>query len=247
MNLLIMSLEVPQHLQQYLQNINQNTKQVVNNSIHSLAEKTQQASSSVRQITTETKTKAIDSVKGSLEQIQQSTSTAIQTSVNSSVNDWLQQHPVIYQLVKFLGWASNHPIWGVVLILLVIAIAWSLIRALVRLIESASLSILKTPIKVIWLISNYIWQLLRKFTISNWNNLKNTNQAEIIPLIDVNPNIVKDKQTRLAEISVRLTKIQNEQNELLAEAAELLKSKENQNHYIEIYPVKNEIYKDVMQ
>ncbi len=238
----MMPLEISDRLRQDFQNINQNTKQLVNNSIHSLAEKAQQASSSVQQITTETKTRAIDSVKGSLEQIQQSTSTAIQTSVNSPINDWLQQHPAISQLFKFLGWASNHPVWGVVIILLVIAIAWSLIRALVRLIESASLSILKTPIKVIWLISNYIWQLLSKFTISNWNNLKNANQAAITPVIDVNfPNIVKDQQTRLAEISLRLTEIQNEQNELLAEAAELLKSKDKQNHYIEIYPVKNEI------
>lgn len=244
MSLLMMSLQIPEQLRQQFEN----TKQLVNNNIHSFAEKAQQTSSSIQEITTETKTRAIDSVKDSLGrtlqtagQIQQSTSTAIQSSINSPINDWLQQHPLIYQLVKFLGWASNHPIWGVVIILLVIAIAWSLIRAIVRLIESASLSILKTPLKVIWLFSGYIWQLLRKFTISNSNKLNNTNQAQITPLIDVNfANVGNEKQTRLAEISIRLTEIQSEQSALLAEAAQLLKS-DNVNHYIDISPVKNEI------
>jgi hypothetical protein len=239
------SLQIPEQLRQQFEN----TKQLVNNNIHSLAEKAQQTSSSIQEITTETKTRAIDSVKDSLGrtfqtagQIQQSTSTAIQTSINSPINDWLQQHPVIYQLVKFLGWASNHPIWGAVIILLVIAIAWSLIGAIASFIKSASLSILKTPLKVIWLFSGYIWQLLRKFTISNSSKLNNTNQAEITPLIDVNfLNVGNQKQTRLAEISIRLTEIQSEQSALLAEAAQLLKSEDKQNHYIEIYPVKNEI------
>lgn len=245
MNLLMMSLQIPEQLRQQFEN----TKQLVNNNIHSLTEKAQQTSSSIQQITTETKAKAMDSVRDSFGktlqtagQIQQSTSTAIQTSINSPINDWLQQHPLIYQLVKFLGWASNHPILGAVIILLVIAIAWSLIRAIVRLIESASLSILKTPLKVIWLFSGYIWQLFRKFTISNWNKLNNTNHSQIIPLIDASfTNVDNKKQTRLAEISIRLTEIHSEQSALLAEAAELLKSEDKQNHYIEIYPVKNEI------
>jgi hypothetical protein len=244
MSLLIMSVQIPQQLHQHFEN----TKQLVNNNIQSLAEKAQQTSSSIQQITTETKAKAIDSVRNSFgktlqaaEHIQQSTSTAIQTSINSPLNDWLQQHPLIYQLVKFFGWASNHPIWGIVIILLLIAIAWSLIRAIVRFIESASLSILKTPLKVIWLFCGYIWQLFSKFAVSNWNKLNNANQSQITPLIDVDfKNVGKEKEARLAEISIRLTEIQSEQSALLTEAAQLLKS-DNANHYIDISPVKNEI------
>jgi hypothetical protein len=245
MSLIMISIQIPQQLHQHFEN----TKQMLNNNIHSLAEKAERTSSSIQQITTETKTRAIDSVKDTFgktlqtaEQIHQSTSTAIQSSINSPINDWLQQHPLIYQLVKFLGWASNHPIWGAVIILLVIAIAWSLIRAIARFIESASLSIIKTPLKIIWVFFGYIWQLLRKLTLFNLNKFNNTNQAQITPLIDASfTNVDSDKQARLAEISMRLTEIHSEQSALLAEAAKLLKSEDKQNHYIEIYPVKNEI------
>jgi hypothetical protein len=245
MSLIMISIQIPEQLRQHFEN----TKQLVNNNIHSLTEKAQQTSSSLQEITTETKAKAIDSVRDSFgktlqtaERIQQSTSTAIQSSINSPLNEWLQQHPLIYQLVKFLGWASIHPIWGVVIFLLVAAIAWSLIRAIARFIESASLSIIKTPLKVIWLFCGYIWQSFSKLTISNWNKLKNTNQPQFTPLIDASlTNVDDDKQRRLAAISMRLTEIHSEQSALLAEAAELLKSKDKQNHYIEIYPVKNEV------
>ncbi len=157
------------------------------------------------------------------EEIKQSTSTAIQTSVNSPLNDWLYQHPAMFQMLKFIGWVANHPIRGILIILLGIAVLWSIIRAIVRLIEIASLSILKTPLTFIWLFIKYIWQFLSKFTIINWNKFKDANTAEIVHLEDMNPQLRgNNKQKRLEEISARLTEIQKEQHALLEEASELI-------------------------
>ncbi|PAX53977.1 hypothetical protein [Brunnivagina elsteri] len=174
---------------------------------------------------------SIGYLKGSLgqalqavEEIKQSTSTAIQTSVNSPLNDLLYQHPGIFQVLKFVAWVANHPIRGIFIILLGIAVIWSVIRAVVRLIEVASLSILKTPLTFAWLFLKYIWQFSSKLTMMNWNKFKNANTTEIIHLEDINFQLRENyKQKRLGEISVRLIEIQKEQHTLLEEASGLMK------------------------
>ncbi|MBF2063408.1 MAG: hypothetical protein IGS39_03080 [Calothrix sp. C42_A2020_038] len=213
----------------------QSTKQLVNDTINSLTDAAQQSQNQA----VNTVTSGIDNLKNSLhktlqsaENIQQSTSAAIQNSMNSSVNDWFAQHPAVYKLVQLLGWAANHPIWSVVIALLFIAFAWSIIRAVVRLIETASLSILKTPLRLILLLVSYIGQKLGKYTAFGWKKLTSSNTVVVAPQIDNNTDTENKKPERLAEISVRLAEIQSEQNALLAEAAELLKL--NKNH-IEIY------------
>lgn len=214
----------------------QSTKQLVNDRVNSLTDAAQQS----RDQAVNTVTSGIDNLKDSLhktlqsaENIQQSTSTALQTSMNSSVNDWLVQHPAIYKLVQLLGWAANHPIWSVILGLLFIAFAWSIIRAVVRLIETASLSILKTPLRLMWLLFSYIGQKLGKYTVFGWNKLTSNNAVKEAPIINVSDTTtVNTKPERLAEISVRLAEIQSEQNALLEEAAELLKLDKN---HVELY------------
>jgi hypothetical protein len=214
----------------------QSTKQLINDRVNSLSNTAQQS----RDQAVNTVTSGIDNLKDSLhktlqsaENIQQSTSTAIQNSMNSSVNDWLVQHPAIYKLVQLLGWAANHPIWSVILGLLFIAFAWSIIRAVVRLIETASLSILKTPLRLIWLLISYGGQKLGNYTAFGWNKLTSNNAVKEAPIIYVSDTTTVDtKPERLAEISVRLAEIQSEQNALLAEAAELLKLDKN---HVELY------------
>lgn len=188
----------------------------------------------------DTVTNRIDYLKDAIGQqlqtaqnIQKSTSTVIQSSINSSLNDWLQQHPTIAQLFNFIGWASSHPIWSLIIALFAIAIAGSIIRGMVRLIETASFSILKTPFKLIGLLIQSIWQLSSRFTVSGWNQITDINSQNITPAIDANyQETESDKQKRLTEISVRLAEIQSEQNALLAEAGRLLKFEEGENHRI---------------
>lgn len=94
-----------------------------------------------------------------------------------------------------LLWATNHPIVSLIIILFTFAIAWSLIKAIGRLVEAAGFSILQAPFK--------FGQVLIKVST------KKKAGGE------------KNKQ-RLAEISTRLEAIQNEQNELLQEAAAII-------------------------
>jgi hypothetical protein len=165
-------------------------------------------------------------------EIKQSTSTAIQTSV--------YQHPAVFQVLKFIAWSANHPIRGILIILLGIAIIWSIIRAIVRLIEIASLSILKTPLTFLWLFLKYLWQLLSKFTIISWNKFKDANSAEIIYLEDINSQLKENnKQKRLGEISARLGEIQKEQHALFEEALELMHDEKLDNTNAANIAVKN--------
>lgn len=178
------------------------------------------------------------------EEIKQSTSTAIQTSVNSPLNDLLYQHPAIFQILKFIAWVVNHPIRGILLILLGIAIIWSIIRAIVRLIEVASLSILKTPLTFMWLFIKYVGQFLSKFTIISWNKFKDANTTEIIHLEEMDSQLRENnKQKRLGEISVRLIEIQKEQHALLEEASELINygKLEERRDISRLYSVKNDL------
>ncbi|MEA5570163.1 hypothetical protein [Calothrix sp. UHCC 0171] len=171
------------------------------------------------------------------EQMKQSTSVAIQASVSSPLNDLLLQHPALVQTLKFIGWMLNHPIRGVFIILLVIAIIWSIIRAIVRLIEAASLSILKTPLKLIWLFMKNIGKLFSNFTITSWTKSQDIRNRGIPSLGDINSELTENNQCnhqcqRLVEISSRLAEIQREQNTLLQEASELIISGKLDNNFL---------------
>ena len=166
------------------------------------------AGKAVNTITTATD-KAVDTVsataKGSLEQTLQKAdqlsgamSSAMQTAISDSVSQWLQAHPVVFQLVQVLLWATNHPIISVIILLFAVAIAWSLIKAIGRLLETVGWSLLQSPFK--------LSQVLIGVSTKSLGNGGN------------------DKQQRLAEISTRLEAIQKEQNELLQEVAAILAS-----------------------
>lgn len=174
----------------------------------------------------------IGQTKGSLEQTLQTTgqlkittSEAIQTAISSSVSDWLARHPVVFRLVQVLLWATNHPIISLVILLFAVAIAWSLIKAIGRLIETAGLTILQAPFKLGQVLIGVGYQSLGKFgglTFKQVTVAKNTNTPAL-----QNPTselIHKDKQQRITEISTRLEAIQKEQSELLQEAATILAS-----------------------
>lgn len=172
----------------------------------------------------------IEQTKGSLEQTLQTTgsktSEAIQTAIGSSVSDWLQAHPYVFRLVQLLLWATNHPIVSLVIFLFVVAIAWSTIKAIGRLIETAATSLLQVPFKLSQVLIGIGFQSLGKLS-GTVKQLAGANNAHAPTLQDSSSEIIhKDKQQRLAEISTRLEAIQNEQNQLLQEAAALLTSDE---------------------
>ncbi len=218
----------------------QQAKDFVNEKVNSLTESAQQVGESLQDTATQTTDRAIDtvtttlgqakaSVEGSLQtaaQIKSTTTSAVQTAIASSVNDWFTQHPAIFRLVQILGWATNHPIISLVVLLFALAIFWSIIKAIGRLIESASLSILRVPLKFFQAVikfSFFSFTKVSSLAVKQLTDAKTTNQILALPPATSEP-IHQDKQQRLAEISSRLESIQQEQNLLLQEAAELLAS-----------------------
>ncbi|MBH8578397.1 hypothetical protein I8752_36780 [Nostocaceae cyanobacterium CENA369] len=225
--------------QEVLQRL-QTAKHIVNQRVNSLTNSAQQAGQSLKETATTTTDKAINTVtttfeqaKGSLEQswqtaeqVKNTTSTAVQSAIASSVNDWLVQHPVLLRLVQILGWAANHPIISLVILLFALALIWSIIKAIIRLIETASWSILQVPLKLIRTLIQAIALSLTKvssFTIQQITGNKNTDNTSFL-LTTNSQEVYQTKQQRLAEISSRLEIIQQEQKELLQEAANLMAS-----------------------
>jgi hypothetical protein len=201
-------------------------KDYVNQNINSLTNSAQQLEQSLQQTTNTATDKAIDAVTTTLgqswqtaEQIKNTTSGAIQTAINSSVNDWLVQHPIFLRLAQILSWASNHPIISLIILLFAIALIWSIIKAIIRLIETASFSILKVPLK--------LFQSLIKFSVFSFNQVGNLavqrlNKNQILDEKTEASVIYLDKKHRLTEIATRLQAIQQEQQELLQEASILM-------------------------
>ncbi|MBN3873967.1 hypothetical protein [Nostoc sp. JL33] len=208
----------------------QNVKDFVGENVNSLSNSAQQAGESLKATATTTTDKAIDTVTTSLEQTWQTadkfkstTSGAVKDALASSVSDWLIQHPIFFRLVQILGWATNHPIISVVILLFTLALLWSIIKAIVRLIETASWSILQVPFKLLQALIEVSFLSLTKVGSFAVQQMTATETIDNLPVL-LPENFQPSKQQRLAEISHRLEAIQKEQNELLQEAADLIAS-----------------------
>ncbi|WP_392479259.1 hypothetical protein [Nostoc sp. C110] len=208
----------------------QNVKNFVGENVNSLSNSAQQVGESLKATATTTTDKAIDTVTTSLEQTWQTadkfkttTSGAVKDVMASSVSDWLTQHPIFFRLVQILGWATNHPIISIVIFLFALALVWSIIKAIVRLIETASWSVLQVPLKLLQALIKVSFLSLTKvgsFAVQQFTATKTTDNLP--PLLP--ENFQPNKKQRLVEISHRLEAIQKEQHELLQEATDLIAS-----------------------
>ena len=206
----------------------QNVKDFVGENVNSLSNSAQQVGESLKATATTTTDKAIDTVTTSLEETWQTadkfkstTSGAVKDAIASSASDWLTQHPILFRLVQILGWATNHPIISIVILLFAIALIWSIIKAIVRLIETASWSILKVPLTLLQTLIKVSFLSLTKVGSLAVQRMTATKTIDNLPAL-LTENFQPSKQQRLAEISSRLEAIQREQHELLQEAADLI-------------------------
>ncbi|MEH2067300.1 MAG: hypothetical protein V7K47_03870 [Nostoc sp.] len=190
-------------------------------------------------------TTTLEQAKGSLEQswqtaeqLKSTTSGAVQTAINSSINDWLTQHPVVFRLVQILSWAANHPIISLVILVFALALFWSIIRAIVRVIETASWSLLKVPVNLLLALVKVSFVSLTQVGSFAVQRITLTKTIDNLPVL-LPENFQTNKQQRLVEISTRLAAIQNEQQELLQEAADLIASDTIELKISEIKPLKN--------
>ena len=125
----------------------QQTKEAAKQSLNNITNRAEQAA-------TQSTENAIDTFNNTLEQAKDSLGenlpqVSVQTVVNSSVADWFEQHPAFLGIIKSFNWAVSHPIISLIIFVFSLAILWSLIKAIGRLIETASLSILKVPLKLL--------------------------------------------------------------------------------------------------
>lgn len=201
------------------------------NSAESFRQSVQETATTTTDNTIDAVTQTINQSWQTAEQLQNMTSQAIQTTlfnptagINSAVNDWLIQHPTLWRLVQILDWSANHPIISLVVLLFALTLIWSIIKAIMRLIEQASWSILQVPLKLMQAALKFSFFSLVKFLSVVLKNSKNQEMLtdNLVVLEENHQNIYLEKQQRLAEISMRLEAIQKEQKELLQEASTLI-------------------------
>ncbi|MFM7407825.1 MAG: hypothetical protein ACKO3K_14515 [Cuspidothrix sp.] len=174
--------------------------QIVKESVNTFTQTIQQKAT---QTTDNTKT-ALGNNWHNVEKITNSTSEVIQKNINTAIHDFLSQYPSIFQILELFTWGINHPIRGILILLLTIALLWSIIKLIVKIIETASWSIFKIPFILLRKLLKTLWIKFGRFGISS---LRKTHS----------------QQQRLTEISQRLEIIHNEQQALLKEAAKLMK------------------------
>ncbi len=212
----------------------QQTKETATQSLNNFTDKAQQVSYDWQQTATQSTENAIDTFNNTIEQAKGSLEeklpqVSVQTVVNSSITDWFEEHPAFLGIIKSFNWAVIHPIISVIIIVFSLAILWTVIKAIGRLIETASLSILKIPLILLGTVIKYCWLWLKKFGKLATDKLKNKKTVNYNSELQLNENtayqiISYNKRQRLEDISLRLSEIQKEQQELLQEAADIVDS-----------------------
>lgn len=152
--------------------------------------------------------------------VEQAFQQTYQNTVAYSINNLLDQYPTVERMLNALGWATNHPIISVILIVFVLAILWSLIKAVGRLIEHASWSLLRIPFLLLFSLLKVSFKSFGK--VGGIAVKKITVAKTTDAIVTVNQPIVPTKQERLAEITFRLEELQKEQSLLIKEVAELM-------------------------
>jgi hypothetical protein len=195
---------------------------------HFVSDSVQQAGNSLKSTATQATGKAIEAVNTNFEQAK--ASIKIPTVITSPMSNWLVEHPTVSRLVQIFNWATNHPIISVIIIIVALSVVWSIIKAIARLIESASWSIIQVPFK---LIRALIKVSFLSFTQVSSFAVKQVISNNIATLPPENfQSIHQDKQQRLGEITARLETIQKEQQGLLQEVATILADTSDTNKII---------------
>ncbi|MEM7717147.1 MAG: hypothetical protein AAF349_26960, partial [Cyanobacteria bacterium P01_A01_bin.68] len=146
----------------------QATKSIAKESLNNFTDKAEQVRSDLQQTATQSTENAVDTFNNALENAKGSLEenlpqVSVTDIVNSSVADWLKQHPAFLGIINSLNWAANHPIISLIFIIFSLAILWNLVKLIGRLIEKASLSILQIPLKLFQAFIKFIWLSLIKF------------------------------------------------------------------------------------
>lgn len=185
-----------------------------------LPEEASKAIANGKNLLNETTHNTINSVGGKLQQLEQLSNTIsieIERTINSLINHklvkiqhWVDAHPAISWLLKFITWSINHPAFGLVIFLLVIFIIWQLFKVCGRLVEKGLLVALTAPIKLITKLLKFSFKPL-SFLGGNSKNVFLFNS--------------QDQQDKLRKLLNRLEAIKQEQNDILQEITAIVSAK----------------------
>ncbi|HEY9299742.1 MAG TPA: hypothetical protein VIQ31_25945, partial [Phormidium sp.] len=136
---------------------------------------------------------------------------------------WLDTNPGVFRLLQLVLWGTEHPIWGLIILLIILALLWNLFKGFSYLVAILSRELMQAPMKLMrffWGVSTKSIQQASNLALKQLTGKKN---PELLALPPAKSQPVQiDKQQRLVEISSRLEEIQKEQIELLQEVSVLL-------------------------
>lgn len=119
-----------------------------------------------------------------------------QNLINNAIQNWLDAHPT-------LSWIVDHPIWTLVLGLLVLFLLWGLLNAIARFTEQFWMVLLRLPVR-----------------LSQW--LFRGSPKVLMGLLPFQPK--EDPKKQLQEVLDRLEELRKEEDQLLEQVKKLLAS-----------------------
>ena len=143
------------------------------------------------------------------------TTKALENAIDSTIKNWLNQHPVFF-------WLVTHPIWTLIIFLFVIFLIFGLFEAVTTLIKSIWLFTFKIPQKLVIKTVNLTIITFQNIGYQIWPQNSHQNKLKLTKIGNKS-----DRQQRIAEILDRLEQLKQEQNRLLTEIAEMLETEEN--------------------
>ncbi|NET39368.1 MAG: hypothetical protein F6K19_46610 [Cyanothece sp. SIO1E1] len=125
---------------------------------------------------------------------------ALQNAIGTSIQAWLQAHPIVF-------WAITHPLYTLIILLVLILLLWGILGALAQLVRELGLAILKAPFQ--------LGQGILNFGLKSVKNIVQPKPKNL----DLNQS---DRKAKLEAIWDRLEAIQKEQAILMRQAQALI-------------------------
>ena len=146
---------------------------------------------------------------------------ALKNALNSLLQGWLSDHPA-------LGWCVIHPLWTIALALLFLFLAWGLLQAFARLVETVWLALLRAPIQFSrWIFRQVINRFKPPKTEVEQADTLDSASSLFLPLShsEIQPAASEFNLLRAAQLSrivMRLEQLQKDQVQLLQDVQALL-------------------------
>jgi hypothetical protein len=186
-------ITVTESTNQSLETINQtavnakrNFTEAANNTLGNVTEKGGQLLNSITNATNTLKDSLHTAIQ-KIDTLNQTLSDGIQASINSSLNNWIDQHPQIV-------WCINHPLQCLSIFLIGMVFFSGLLSALSKLTEKFWLLVLTYPSKI---LAN-IWVSISK-SVNQDNGTQNTENQERITEILHRLEVIREEQTLLSQ------------------------------------------------